>query len=220
VSAVGSGVLPVVLGCRAVLRGTLPVTPGRGSVTAGLEAVLLLVGQSGIGTVERLDEVRKVCGRCVAVPSAHRPVGSGVDPVASVLRTGGAAGLRRGITLLGPAVTALGSHVAPVGASHQRSDPLVVRSTSAARGPAITGVGLAVSTVGGPVAFVGVAVALSGQTVAVVRSPVALVGGLVDRVCPGRGCFTRGPGLVAGGCGTVSRTSRLAAKHGLPIASA
>lgn len=111
---VRSGVLTVMLGCAAVFRGTLPVAFGGSSVAAGLEAVFLYVGQSGLGAVERLDQVCPVRGRCVAVPSAHRPVGGGIGPVPCVLGTGGAAGLRRGVTFLGPAVTLLGPQVAPV----------------------------------------------------------------------------------------------------------
>lgn len=215
---VGGGVLPVMLGCRAVLRGMLTVALGGSSVAAGLEAVFLLVGQAGLGSVERLDEVRPVCGRCVAVLSAHRPVGGGIGPVASVLRTGSAAALRLGITFLGPAVTVLGPHVAPVRPFHQRGDPWFIPSARAARGPAITGIGLAVPMVGNSVAFIGVAVPLSGHPVAMVRSPVTLIGGLVDRVSPGRGSFTRDPGLVAGRCGPLSHASRLVAKLRLPIA--
>src|SRR5512139_278709 len=195
---VGSGVLPVMLGCRAVLRGMLAVAPGGGSVAAGLEAVFLLVGQAGLGAVERLDEGRPVCGRCVAILSAHRPVGGGIGSVASVLRTGGAADLRGGITFLTPAVTVLGPHVTPVRPFHESGDPLFVRSAPKARGLAITGVALTVPLVGRSVAVIGVAVPLSGHAVAMVRSTVTLIGGLVDRVSPGRGLFTRGPGLVAG----------------------
>lgn len=215
---VGSGVLPVMFGCGAVLRGMLTVALGGGSVAAGLETVFLLVGQACLGTVERLDEVHPVRGGCVAVFSAHHPVGGGISTVPSFLRTGSAAHLRRGIPFLGSAVTVLGPHVAPIRPVHQGGDPFLIRGARAGRRLAITGVRLAVPAVGHPVAFIGVAVPLSGHPVTMVRSPVTLIGGVVDRVSPGSGSFTRGPGLVAGHCSPLPRASRLVAKLRLPIA--
>lgn len=95
-------------GCRAVLCGMLAVVFGGGPVAAGFEALIVHIGHVALGPVDNLDEVGPVSDCCVVVLSAHRSVGGGIDSVASVLRVGGAAGLSRGVTLLGPAVTLLG----------------------------------------------------------------------------------------------------------------
>jgi hypothetical protein len=98
-----------------------------GAVTTGVEAIILCLGQGGLRAIERLDEVRPVRGCCIAVPSAHRPVGGGLlpvgggaPPVGSGLLTvanavgivGGPAEIGGVVTFLGPAVTLLGSGVA------------------------------------------------------------------------------------------------------------
>lgn len=215
---VRGGVVSVMLGCGAVLRGMLPVALGGGSVAAGLEATFLRLGQAGHGAVEGLDEVCPVCSSCVAVPSAHRPVGGGIAPVARVLGAGGAAGLCRGVTFLGPAVTVLGSPVTPVRALHQFGDPCLDRGSPTAGALAITRVGLAVPLVGVSVALIGFSVMFSGDPVAMVRSPVPVIGGLVDGISAGRGCLTRAPGLLASRCGPPPGASRLVAKLRLPVA--
>ena len=215
---VRSGIVPVMLGCGAVLRGMLPVALGGCSVPAGLEAAFLRVRQAGLDAFEGLDEVRPVCGSCVTVPSAHRPVGGGTGPVASVLGAGGAAGLRRGVTFLGPAVTVLGSQVTPVRAFSQFGDPCLGHGPPAAKGLAITRVGLAVPAVGVSVALICLSVTFRGHSVAMVSSPVPLVGGLVDGISAGLCCLTRGPGLLASRVGPSPGAGRLVAKLRLPIA--
>lgn len=193
------------------------VALGGSSVAARLEAAFLRVRQSVLGAVEGLDEVRPVCSSCVTVPSAHRPVGGGIGPVASVLGAGGAAGLRRGVTSLGPAVTVLGAQVTPVRASHQVGYPCLGRGRPTAGGLAITRVGLAVPTVGVSVALIGLSVAFRGHPVAMVPSPDPLIGGLVDCLSAGRGSLTRGPGLLASPCGPPPGARDPIAKLRLPI---
>lgn len=185
--SVSSGVFPVMLGCLAVLRGVLTVALGGCSVAAGLEALFLHVRQAALDTVYRLDEVRPVSGCCVAVLSAHRPVSGGISPVARVLRTRGAADLRRGVTFLGPAITLLGSPVTPVRPFHQQGDLFIPRGVPAAAGPAITSVGLPVPAVSISVAFVGGPVTLSGRAVTLISGAVTLIGGPVDGTIPARG---------------------------------